>query len=110
MEDAPRSGRLSLTSNGAESRLWPAVNSRTRTWTWRMLADKVVELGYCDQIIAHPNRQDSQKNELKPHLNKTWCIGKIDAHFLAQMERILWLYALLMIRNYPVVSTNARAS
>ena len=58
--------------------------------------------------IAHPNRQDSQKNELKPHLNKTWCIGKIDAHFLAQMERILWLYALPYDRNYPVICFDER--
>jgi hypothetical protein len=37
-----------------------------------------------------------------PHLNKTWCIGAINAKFLAQMERILWLYALPYDWRYPV--------
>jgi transposase len=58
--------------------------------------------------FAHPNRQDSQKNELKPHLNKTWCIGRIDARFVAQMERILWLYSLPYDPDYPVVCFDER--
>ena len=55
-----------------------------------------------------PSRQDSQKNELKPHLNKTWCIGTIDAQFLAQMERLLWLYALPYDPRYPVMCFDER--
>jgi hypothetical protein len=58
--------------------------------------------------FARPNWQDSQKNELKPHLNKTWCIGKIDAQFIAQMERILWLYSLPYDPLYPVVCFDER--
>jgi DDE superfamily endonuclease len=58
--------------------------------------------------FAHPNRQDSQKNELKPHLNKTWCIGTINAQFIGQMEHILWLYALPYDPLYPVVCFDER--
>jgi DDE superfamily endonuclease len=45
---------------------------------------------------------------LKPHLNKTWCIGKIDALFIAQMERLLWLYSLPYDPDYPVVCFDER--
>jgi hypothetical protein len=45
---------------------------------------------------------------LKPHLNKTWCIGKIDALFIAQMERLLWLYSLPYDPAYPVVCFDER--
>jgi DDE superfamily endonuclease len=45
---------------------------------------------------------------LKPHLNKTWCLGKINAQFIAQMERLLWLYALPYDRYYPVVCFDER--
>ena len=58
--------------------------------------------------IVHPSRRHPEKNELKPHLNKTWCIGAINAHFLAQMERLLWLYALPYDPAYPVVCFDER--
>lgn len=45
---------------------------------------------------------------MKPHLNKTWCLGKINAQFIAQMERLLWLYALPYDRHYPVVCFDER--
>jgi len=55
-----------------------------------------------------PYRQHLEKNELKPHLNKTWCLGKIDAKFIAQMEEILWLYALPYDLYYPVICFDER--
>ena len=58
--------------------------------------------------FAHPGRQDPEKNELKPHLNKTWCIGTINAQFLAQMERLLWLYAQPDDPCYPVICFDER--
>jgi len=45
---------------------------------------------------------------LKPHLNKTWCIGTINAQFIAHMERLLWLYALPYDPLYPVVCFDER--
>jgi hypothetical protein len=45
---------------------------------------------------------------LKPHLRKTWCIGTINAAFLAQMERLLWLYSLPLDPRYPVVCFDER--
>jgi hypothetical protein len=45
---------------------------------------------------------------LKPHLRKTWCIGTINAAFLAQMERLLWLYSLPLDPGFPVVCFDER--
>lgn len=45
---------------------------------------------------------------MKPHLKRTWCIGKITSRFLAQMERILWLYSLTYDPRYPVVCFDER--
>lgn len=41
-------------------------------------------------------------------MKKTWCIGQLDSSFIAQMERILWLYALPYDPNYPVVCFDER--
>ena len=60
------------------------------------------------EYFAYANRQDSQKNELKPHLKKTWCIGRLDSRFIAQMEQILWLYARPYDPDYPVVCFDER--
>ncbi len=45
---------------------------------------------------------------MKPHLKKTWCIGEINAAFLAQMERLLWLYSLPFDARFPVVCFDER--
>ena len=51
---------------------------------------------------------DTQKDELKPHLKRTWCIGKLDSRFLARMEQLLWLYALPYDPDYPVLCFDER--
>ena len=58
--------------------------------------------------LAQHGQRDTQKNELKPHLKKTWCIGQINAAFLAQMERLLWLYSLPLNARFPVVCFDER--
>ena len=58
--------------------------------------------------LAQRRQRDTQKNELKPHLKKTWWIGHINAAFLAQMERLLWLYSLPVDSRFPVVCFDER--
>ncbi|WKN43918.1 IS630 family transposase [Tunicatimonas pelagia] len=41
-------------------------------------------------------------------MTKTWCIGVINAEFLARMENILRLYALPYDERYPVVCLDER--
>lgn len=62
-------------------------------WSLRLLTEKVVESGIC----GHASRSfvgDVRKKNLKPHRKQTWCIGKIDAAFLARLEYILDVYAI----------------
>jgi hypothetical protein len=58
--------------------------------------------------LAQRRQRDPEKNELKPHLKKTWCLGTINAAFLAQMERLLWLYSLPLDPRFPVVCFDER--
>ena len=58
--------------------------------------------------FPHGGGTGAEKNELKPHLKRTWCIGKMDSHFLAHMEQILSLYALPYDPAYPVVCFDER--
>lgn len=58
--------------------------------------------------LAYRNRQDLEKNELKPHLKRTWCIGKLDSRFIARMEQILALYMLPYDPAYPVICYDER--
>ena len=53
-------------------------------------------------------RRSAQKNELKPHLRQTWCIGTINAAFLARLEQILALYALPYAATVPVICFDER--
>jgi hypothetical protein len=45
---------------------------------------------------------------LKPHLRKSWCLGKLTAAFLGRMEQLLWLYALPYDPVYPVICFDER--
>lgn len=65
-------------------------------------------IGLCGGNLTYRRAQDSQKNELQPHLKRTWCLGKLDSRFLARMETILVLYALPYDPDYPVVCFDER--
>lgn len=60
-------------------------------WSLRLLAGKVVELGLAGSTCRETVRQ-VQKNELAPWQKKRWCIGQVNAQFVAAMEDVLDLY------------------
>jgi hypothetical protein len=62
-------------------------------WTLRLLADKVVELGYVSGISPETIRQVLKKNERKPWQQDQWCLPSVGAEFVAAMEEVLDLYA-----------------
>ncbi len=45
---------------------------------------------------------------MKPHLKASWCIGRINAEYIANMEHILYLYSLPYDPLYPVVCFDER--
>jgi len=64
--------------------------------------------GILRTYFPHAGGADPPKNELKPHLKRTWCIDKLDSRCLARMEQILTLYALPYDRAYPVICYDER--
>ena len=65
-------------------------------------------MGLLRACVTHPSGQDLKKNELQPHLKKTWGIAALTSQFIAQMERRLWLYALPFDPQYPVIGVDER--
>ena len=64
-----------------------------RRWTLRLLAQQMVRLEYIEDVCHETVRQVMKGNELKPWLNKEWCISpKHSAEFVYYMEDVLDIY------------------
>lgn len=64
----------------------------------------MVELEYVENISHETVRQTLKKNELKPWLNKSWCIPpKENSDFVWRMEDVLDLYTKPHDEQYPMV-------
>ena len=61
-------------------------------WTLRLLADRIVELGFTESISHTQVGHILEINDLKPWQHKQWCIGKVTNEFLWRMEKILDIY------------------
>lgn len=73
-------------------------------WTLRLLADKMVQMEYIDDISHTTVGTVLRKNCLKPHLVEEWCIPKEqNADFAACMEDVLEVYSRPYDEDYPVV-------
>ena len=72
-------------------------------WTFRLLADKMVELNYIDEISSMTVFR-TLKKEFKPHPKMCWTIPpQHNGDFVAAMEDVLTVYALPYDANRPVV-------
>jgi hypothetical protein len=58
--------------------------------------------------LASDGQADSEKNEPRPHLKKTWCIGAITGEYPARLEACRHLYALPFEESRPAVCYNER--
>ena len=62
-------------------------------WTLRLLATRLVELGYVETVSHETVRQVLNTFEIKPWIKKQWCIPTApDAEFVFHMEDILEVY------------------
>jgi len=73
-------------------------------WTLKLLADRLVALTDIESLSAETIRRRLREKQLKPWQKKMWCIKKLDARFVAQMEHILDLYAMPADPKRPVVN------
>lgn len=73
-------------------------------WSVRLLAHKMVELGYLARVGRETIRVTLTSNELKPWLKEQWCIPpKKNAEFVCHMEDILDVYHLPYVPQRPQV-------
>jgi len=77
-------------------------------WTLRLLADKLVELGYLEELSHTAVGDLLAQNDLKPWQKKQWCIGALTTEFLWRMENILDLYELPYNPKRPVICFDER--
>ena len=78
----------------------PAGRSR---WTLQLLADEMVRLTVHDSVSDETIRRRLGELQLKPWLEKMWCIPEVNAEFVARMEDVLALYAEQPDERRPVV-------
>ena len=108
LNDSPRSGQPRKLDAGQEALLIATActkppKGRSR-WTLSMLGDQLITLTELESISPETIRQRLKENDLKPWQKKMWCIGKLDANYIARMEHILDLYAEPADPNRPVIN------
>lgn len=75
-----------------------------RRWSLRLLAEKMIQMEYANELSHETVRQVLAENELKPWLRKEWCIPpKENAQFVYHMEDVLDLYRRQADPRYPLV-------
>ena len=73
-------------------------------WTLRLLAGRLVELEVVESVCHETVRQTLLANEIKPWLQRTWCIAPTgSADFVCHMEDVLEVYQRPEDPKRPVV-------
>lgn len=72
-------------------------------WTLTLLSEQLIALTDLETISLETLRERLKENELKPWQKKMWCIGKLDAAYIARMEHILDLYAEPADPQRPII-------
>jgi transposase len=97
LSEAPRPGQARKLSAADESLLValacsgpPAGRSR---WTLDLLAGEMVRLTVHKTLSGDTVGRRLSEMDLKPWLQKMWCVPKIDGEYVARMEDVLDLYA-----------------
>ena len=73
-------------------------------WTLSLIAEQFVTLCDVETVSIETLRRRFKENDLKPWQRKMWCVGKMNADYVAQMEHVLDLYAKPENVAEPVVN------
>lgn len=73
-------------------------------WTLALLGERLLTLSDLERISLETIRQRLKEKELKPWQKKMWCIGGLDAAYIARMESVLDLYGEPADPKRPVVN------
>jgi len=75
-------------------------------WTLSLLAERWVALTDMEEVSLECIRQRLKANQLKPWQQKMWCVGQMDAAYIAQMAHILDVYAEPSCPERPLVNVD----
>ena len=75
-------------------------------WTLSLLAERWGALTDMEEVSLECIRQRLKANQLKPWQQKMWCVGQMDAAYIAQMEHILDVYAEPSCPERPLVNVD----
>ena len=108
LEEEPRSGKPRKLDANQDALLTAIActnppKGRCR-WTLSLLSDQLIALTDIETISPETIRSRLKENDLKPWQKKMWCIGKLDAAYIARMEHILDLYAEKQDTKRPIVN------
>jgi transposase len=107
LNEAPRPGQPRKLSASDESLLIALACSsppegRGR-WSLDLLAGELVRLTSHETLSGDTVGRRLSEMDLKPWLQKMWCVPKIDGEYVARMEDVLELYAEVPNPSRPVV-------
>ena len=72
-------------------------------WTLELIREQVIENAVVKQVSHESIRMVLKEHDLKPWLQQSWCVPKIDEVFIARMEAILDLYQREEDEKRPLV-------
>ena len=108
LNEGKRPGRSKVLSAHDESLLVSVACTKPPVgcsrWTLSLLSDQLIALTDLESVSPETLRQRLKSNELKPWKRKMWCIGDMNAEYVAQMENILSLYAEEPDETRPVIN------
>mgnify|MGYP003695115027 CR=1 FL=1 len=73
-------------------------------WTLSLIAEKFISLSDVEPVSVETIRRRFKENDLKPWQKKMWCVGNMNADYVAQMEHVLDLYAQPVNVKQPIVN------
>ena len=73
-------------------------------WTLELIQERSIEKGIVESISKEKIRIILKEHDLKPWLQKMWCVPKLDKQYIERMEKILDLYEKGDTKEKPLIS------
>lgn len=73
-------------------------------WTLNLIADEFMALIEGEPVSVETIRRQLKNNDLKPWQKKMWCVGDMNAEYIARMEHVLDLYSRPAIPDEPLIN------
>ena len=77
-------------------------------WTLELIQEQVIENKIVDSISHESIRIILQEHDLKPWLQKSWCVPELDEEFIERMEDVLDVYEKPYDEKKPVVCVDEK--